>query len=314
MNICVVYQDDINARYISLYNGESCSSVPKTLTGTFLASTQGLWEGQVGFDYNQALYSFQFTNASFTLSQYQLYIQNISSSLPDLSNFTLAITLIYLMSAVYASDSNNNAQFAQMTGDPSIIFNRQYIGPYMLMANSSEGGPYLNCSARYLQPQFWQSEATFHVEYDYNDFISSGSSCNAVLNVVQFFGEIFPNQQTVTVDLDMVSFSTVFAMNIGLLTLDYLEAVLPVDGEVIYINFHGIRYTYVQAYDIRYPGMDPIGCIINYNVHPAQMFFCVLEVGSTFVLPLINSAGNSYNAPEYCSWYVDCYTEIFLVM
>jgi hypothetical protein len=300
--VAVVYEDDRNAVYISLNNDRGCSFVSKTLTGTYLASTQGLWEGQQAFQYTNALYSFQFSNATFAPGEYQQFIRNVSQSLTDLSNFTLAITLIYLMSAVYSFDVNNNTQYAQLTGAPSVIFDRLYIGPFVVMANSTPGGDYLNCSASYAQPQFWQSEATFHVEYNYNDYIKPTSNCNSVMNIQQFFGEVFPGQQTVTIDLDMISFSTAFAMNIGILNSDYLETVLPVGGEAVFLEFHGVRYTYIQNYDIRYPAMDPIGCIVNFNVVPAQLFFCLLELDSTFALPIINSGGNNYDSPEYCNW------------
>jgi hypothetical protein len=208
------------------------------------------------------------------------------------------------MSAVYEFNVNNNTQYAQLTGSPATIFNRLYVGPFMVQANSTPGGAYLNCTASYLQPQFWQSEATFHVEYNYGDFIDPSTNCAKVMEVEQFFGEIFRGQQTVTIDLDMISFATAFAVNIGILNSDFLETVLPVGGETVYIEFRGTVYTYVQNYDVRYPGMDPIGCIVNFNLYPPELFFCVVELGSTFVIPIFNSAGNDFYAPEYCDWYV----------
>jgi hypothetical protein len=151
------------------------------------------------------------------------------------------------MSAVYEFNVNNNTQYAQLTGSPVTIFNRLYVGPFMVQVNSTPGGAYLNCTASYLQPQFWQSEATFHVEYSYGDFIDPSTNCAKVMQVEQFFGEIFRGQQTVTIDLDMISFATAFAVNIGILNSDFLETVLPVGGETVYIEFRGTVYTYVQT-------------------------------------------------------------------
>jgi hypothetical protein len=53
-------------------------------------------------------------------------------------------------------------------------------------------------------------------------------------------------------------------------------------------------------YDVRYPGMDPIMCIVVTDT--GVVLFCLVEVENSFFLPTFNQFGNSWEYPQICNW------------
>ena len=280
-------------------NAGECSTVPKQLTGTFLASTDGFWEGQLGFNYTKALYSFEFTNATFQQGDYEQFIQTVQNAVTSAGTYTqlsnLAVNLMYLVGADFPIPVLNNYQYVQLTGAPSIIFNREGISSTLIGAPSIPGETYTQCSAQYNDANFNTATSKFQLTYDITDF--NAAQCGNILPLLQFFGYIPPDQASFLLDVDMISFSIAYSLNFGSLDPSSLEQIAP--GEVIpTITFNSVVYEFTQFYDIRFPGMTPIGCLIR----PGGFFFCVLEVMGTFVLPIINPYGDDFDNPVPCEW------------
>jgi hypothetical protein len=61
-----------------------------------------------------------------------------------------------------------------------------------------------------------------------------------------------------------------------------------------------IQYYVDQMYDVRYPGMDPIMCIVVTDT--GVVLFCLVEVENSFFLPTFNQFGNSWEYPQICNW------------
>jgi hypothetical protein len=61
-----------------------------------------------------------------------------------------------------------------------------------------------------------------------------------------------------------------------------------------------LQYYADQLYDIRYPGMDPIMCVIQKSNN--KLLLCFVEVETSFFLPFFNHIGSSFDAPEICNW------------
>ena len=59
------YQNNINAVFLSLdSNAGKCEPVSRPVDGTYLADTNGNWEGSINFDYARAIYAVTFNNVN----------------------------------------------------------------------------------------------------------------------------------------------------------------------------------------------------------------------------------------------------------
>ena len=315
VHIFIAYSQGVDVQFISLQSTSGvCSFVTKPVSGTFLASIQGLWQGAVGFQYTLALYSVELNNLAVDEDQYENLVSSLAFSLTDgfgaaTAVNNLAINLIILMAGIISTNVNDNLQVIQFTGNPSIVFNRQTLESYLVMR--TDVNHTFQCDAT-TNTVFDTSTATFILQYNYEQFINY--DCQAALApfTVQTSDQVITSFSQFSVSIDMRSFVTAFAVNVGILDTNFLEPILP--SSTISLNElfftcddHG-EFTVRQVYDTRYPNMKPIMCIYTShyptddNSDNEKFVFCLLEIGYGFWLPVFNHDGNSYTEPSYCDW------------
>ena len=273
-----------------------------SISNTFLASTSGAWEGQQGFQYTGALYSFQANYLSLTLDQYKNAMTQIVAFIDFIGNVTLhnnlGFNLIILMARTIqvVDTETGNDQIISFTGAPASVFNRVNMFATFTRSPVSGDEHYASCGSQIEEIYFSQPSASYQIVYNAVNYTASG--CNSIFNAPNF-GVNFQTQNFI-LTMDMNSFTVAYAYNVGLLNFDNLEVVANSGGGLAYYIYDNVTYYYVQAFSDTFPDMDPIGCVV---VSGATFpLFCVLQIGSGLLLPIFNHRGNSQTQPEYCDW------------
>lgn len=171
-------------------------------------------------------------------------------------------------------------------GTPLLIFNKEHtvgtISNVQHDCNESAVGTF--------NPSTGIMEVSFELNGYYNN-----PSCAGNGDVEAFGYSNKSRSNSFAVNYDIRTLVTAVAVNSNVtnpLTLQLVESVLyPVNGTAIY------SASYV---DPRYPGMDPVLCI-----HQGDVPSCVLDVGSTYGIPVFNHIGSSYSYPSPCNCSVE---------
>ncbi len=268
------YTVDSTQHFIALTKTSNCKQVPKPLTGVYLASVQGYWEGQVNFEYNQAYISFDFNNLLFSNPEFALtlnqflttYLIPLGQSM-ELQN--LAQNLILLMSREFHTGYGETQQSVIFTAVPSVVFDRENILSYIASAQ-------LLCptlSVSYFDIPSSTYVVTF-VEETFNEqcIIPTNSSLHAY-----HYTNLISDGPNVELYLDTRSLVVAMAVNMKYLDFFYLEQVFPSPelSHVLQFNFvyKGIAYEIKEYFLVQYPGMSPIGCIfVNFADTPLFCF------------------------------------------
>jgi hypothetical protein len=286
----------------------NCKTVPISVTASYYADVNGNWEGTPDFLYYQSLYSFHFSSFEVSsLSDYQLMMQVYSDSLNYYNQLAetqnLALNAVLWMSFIrfystqnpyttdFSTTGRGNLQFLQLSGAPDVVFQARYSG---LSLGSPKG--FCQIPAMVL---YDEANALFKATIRMDVFLNS-TTCSAVTTPF-----IFQNQNGFSsyfaIDLDVRSFSTALAVNLGYIQIQNL---LVASGSVLKLKIKSAIYAVGQYFDIRYPRMSPIFCLYNTTVLPknyAQIInLCLISTGSGLFLPIMNHMGNSLRVPEYC--------------
>jgi hypothetical protein len=210
------------------------------------------------------------------------YVQYYSVDFPTATNFS--------------SIGHGQLQYLQMTGDPSQVFDLSYTQGHLMNQNGYCG---IDSYA-----SFDQANAMLSADLNYTEFIHT-STCNTIVNPLSF--GYFPtvDQNNFLLSLDVLSFSTAMAVNLGIL----LIADLGIASSSFYeFEFQNTTYLTGQYFDTRYPSMNTIVCIQNMTAFPAGskgvQAMCMYLLGQTLALPVFNHFGQSKVEPVYC----DCAT------
>eukprot|EP01034_Spumella_vulgaris_P032909 gene32909-biopygen28043 len=103
--------------------------MPISYSGLFEATVNGFWEGHSKFRYNLATYSFSLTAYSATAEVFSYDMWEIFKGLEKWGKIaetqTLGDNLLLWMSLVFVANSSSAQRFV-MTGNPMIIFDREY--------------------------------------------------------------------------------------------------------------------------------------------------------------------------------------------
>lgn len=315
-DFCVVltgYNGAVNSPFVSLPNlnatGAICQSVSKPVSGTFLASYQGLWNGAPGFKYSQALYSFQITDFIVDPSEWQQSFNALESTFTiqgeKATNFSLATNLLYLMSwslvTAAVGVQFGERQVISFTAQPQFVFNRQKMATFL---TSSSGYCFVPSSTA-----FSSCDGIFSTSYSVNNF--EKTSCAPILNPKDFnFISSQSNDNHFSLELNTLSLSAAMALNQRWLDYLYAESVDFTLGPSQF-TYDGQRYRLAQMIDIATPGMDPVLCVelYPYSNDVTELVFCLIPFGNYVMYPLFNSLGgpaasteSGQGVPDYCNW------------
>ena len=114
-----------NAVYISLSNNSgNCENVSKPLTGTFLVSTDGIWESSRGFLYSKAIYNYQFVDLLVTNDQFQTLILNqfsLTNIIKIMNKSDIGTNLLIWMQYKKQISINNKLQSFHFPSSPPTL-------------------------------------------------------------------------------------------------------------------------------------------------------------------------------------------------
>jgi hypothetical protein len=276
--------------------------VTKPLTGNFLASQDGYWEGNDKFTYSNAIYEFDFTNFEANDETYGEKFEEIRNTylkeVGELAkNQTLVYNLLYWTNYVAQFSMDDvNIQTMSFVASASAIFNKNYF--YGSIANY-EGGRCLSDHNVTNIINYDRQTSEVEIIWDEDEY---SKSCSVIMDPVSLgYSETYDlNKFSVTIDL--TSLTTALAANLGIFSADYMEDV----GEVIEADINGLYVRFQPKYDPRYPNMNPVVCAfwnstVDYDSDEVESnSYCFYYIrGSGLAIPTFNHYG------DYC---IDCNT------
>jgi hypothetical protein len=285
----------------------SCEVIPRGLTDTHLATTDGYWDGNANFKYAKALYRFSFHNFKGTDAKFAEIAISVRDTLTEINNATtiaygfarssLAVNLILLQTVVLSVTIDGTVQQFSFVATPGVIYNRKTIS-FITIATTENVCDY-----------------SAHV---YVDKISSMASIP--INVATsedvydcgltgFFENLGYNQyfdgDTFNLQVDMKSFVVAVAVNLGMREIADLDRLTTsVVSETI--AFDGVDYEIRSYVDGHQAGMDPIICM--FRSADELFIICGLLVGYMPAIPFANHLGGPMATwyPEFC----DCNSDV----
>lgn len=244
--------------------------------------------------YEMTFSSFQSNNTGFTSSMNSFLDQILVPYNVKTSNQNLAYNLILVTNSVISLVTGVTVQEITFAGNPSYVFNRQNLYTGIGKKNSFCYAPSLTT--------FDVPTATLLTTYDYDGYVSNG--CDKTVAAFNLGYQNKPlSGPDIRIPLDMRSLMTAMAVNLKVLTLGNLEqvALSNIIAENQYnFEYKGVQYSFSQYFDVRYPGMTPIGCLLRSATE--SLYFCFLKVQNILAFPLLNHAGNNQTYPQYCNW------------
>jgi hypothetical protein len=304
------YVSQMEQAFISLDPGSgTCSSVPISISTTYLADKHGHWEGTEDFVYYKSMYSFTFSSFEVdTLSEYQqmmnayhdylIYFgekakkQNLAYNILLWMGFTRFYSTDYPGISDFSGLARGNLQYMQLTGDPIVIFNGRYTG----LALGSHAG----LCAIPSMTMYDEANGLFRSMINENVFMNE-TKCGDVTSPFLFKTNLNVNP-FFYITLDVHSFTVALAVNLDILDIGNL---MKSSESIIELEAYGVKYSIGKFYDIRYPLMSAIFCMRNITEIPVGNIItvkhmCLVESGSGLFLPVFNHLGNSFSDPEYC--------------
>lgn len=149
---------------------------------------------------------------------------------------------------------------------------------------------------------FDQANARINTIYNYTAFMSSTACKSATLPSNLGYLQAF-DDNSLSLYLDMRTFSTIMAVNLGLLNINNLGVA---DREFSIVRYETVYYKVGQYFDIRYPTMTPMICVQNITdigTNPGVEFLCLYTIGgsNTIGAAIFNHYGTSNIFPIECS-------------
>lgn len=265
------YDSVINTTYLAPLNGETsdkyCSTVEVANTGDFLATQSGLWEGASGFVYSESAYWLSVTSWTASYAEYQRLMALAYITLVEagqyLTKHDLSVSLMFWMSFAFVPSTNDVTQRLALYGTPLVIFDRQ-------KQAATISNVYGDCNAS-STAAFNPSTGLMTLEYNYYEYIHN-HLCNTTADPVIFGYLPTVDGETFTLSMDIRSLITGLAINLGILSIDEIVQITAFNS--LY-EYNGVIYNVSSYYDPKYPNMQPVTCLRNFN-----MSQCVMIAGT----------------------------------
>lgn len=223
-----------------------CVSVERPLTGFFYASSDGVWQGNTGYQYTHSIYEYQFSGMSADDDQFYDTLMDLKTSVLSKigaiqSESNLAYNLLYWMHFTSLfSTTGSSVQLFGFTGEPADVFKRAYVS----------GGIAKNLTQCSVYPviSFDQSVARMTMTYQYDEYMAQ-PSCYDTANPEDSLGwdEAY-DHNTLPLEIDMISLTSAIAVNLGILRSVFLEKT----GDItMQFEYGGVQAGFQQFYDTR---------------------------------------------------------------
>ena len=270
-----------------------CETIPIYNSGVYLATETGYWEGQENFEYSQAAYILTITSFSAAYSEYQNLMDLIYTNLVTYGSKAaasdLATNLVYWMSLKFVPPGGNTADSFGMGGTPLTIFDRQKTTG---TASNVKG----DCNATSVA-SFDPSTGRLTMSYVYSEYVSN-PLCTDVMSPALLGYSSGVNGEYLTISVDVRTLITGNAINSGVLEFDEIVEIPAFRSKYVY---DGVVYNVSNYFDPKYPGMEPLACIVSSDANAAIANSCVLRVSPfAYGFPLFNHIGNNLDLPQPC--------------
>jgi hypothetical protein len=308
-----LYIVGITSEFISISagSGYTCSTVPKFVSGLYIADSNGTWQGRPFYDYSQGLYVLTLTEAAVHPDEYSMLMSYIEKAVIQLSeasvNFPLTLNLLVYMSWQFACDSGSPLCSKWIGQSFAFSANSQYMLSlsYVDLTISNEAA---DCDS-YSVSSYDLANAVNDGSYDYADFVMN-PTCNSTVipESLGYSSYLSGTSFTVTVDVRSLIDST--SINFGILQLSSLSLVSY--SPTLRFAYNGATYLGAYYVDSWYVGMRPIYCVSaedgtidGRNGVVSQL--CFMLVGDLIGFPIFNHYGagidvDGITRPIPCTW------------
>jgi hypothetical protein len=307
---CAGYFSGIEQDYVAVdKSGGECDTVPKAVTGTYLLSDDGYWEGSQSFLYSHSLIALELNNLKVTLGEFQYQMGLLKFALYEwvsvvALNQSLAWNMLLLMEQRNTLYIDGYAQTVYYTAAPSVVFNAETM--YAALA-SRDSGP---CPV-YSFPTFSSGDAWVSAKFDEQQL---REQCNETIQFSSSDTAYSLDYYISDFTFDMNSYSAAAAINMGYADVSVLEQLLNPEFVLEFTSFkynvtidnvvHEKQYSVLEMVTPAHPGMNPLYCL--YDDSANVLLACFLRRAYTFFLPILNHIGDtnaSFHAiPDFCSW------------
>ena len=309
---------DQHTKFIALSQSDgTCTTVPRHVSGVFMATNDGYWLGQQGFQYHNAMYTltlnnFQGTNSDFTTMMSHFYDKYLYPYGQLSVEANLALNLVVWMGLQVSYLQNGFEQVFSLNGDPLVVFNGQLVGSI----GSAKGICRAAVSSTFQPSSYLLSTSYGTAEYS--------SQCSEILSP-RYLNFQYAVSPTFSDTIDIRTFISVIVLNLRILNYQSLETLqlTPNASRQMFYTYENVTYEFNEKYSTRYPNSLPVLCYHrvdelftddlpmddNLGVHPlSNKVFCGLYSGSSnehllYGIPLLNAAGGmTVPGAPYCDW------------
>jgi hypothetical protein len=205
-----------------------CSEVTRTLTGVYYASSDGLWEGKVGYQYTKTIYAFEFQGMKTTDAEFEDTLNTLKTNeLAPIgikqAGYSLSYNLLLWMHYSTQFTIGTAVQLFSFSGEPGDVFNRIYnAGGIANDADRCNAGSSKRYDINIAKMDMTWSAAEY----------SADSSCTSISSMQDLGYNEDYDKDDFTISFDLVTLTSALAVNLGLLKTIYLESV----GENFILN------------------------------------------------------------------------------
>mmetsp|Transcript_32824 Transcript_32824/g.73085 ORF Transcript_32824/g.73085 Transcript_32824/m.73085 type:complete len:507 (+) Transcript_32824:91-1611(+) len=282
----LAYEASSKESFISLDSGSGvCTEIERPLTGVYLGSSNGAWEGDSDFKYTQAKYEFRFSGLLTRSDQFASLVgEDFSTEEVGayMRNHDIADNLLAYMHYQKFVQVGGKTQSFSLFSSPSDIFSTRYMDGFLI-------GDRSYCPLQSVL--FDTSSAVLLLSVDGDAGTTTLEDDDAPGVCARLLGNIVQEKDdgtTLGVELNMNSLSLAAAVNSGVLGVDTLEVLETFDHtEDEYV------FAISAVYDSRYENADVIYCFstaTNATSHlPLSLSWlphCMAVTGKSLVLPL----------------------------
>ena len=250
-----IYVGYVTARkqqFISLDEDDGeCSVVSTVVDGTYYGSKKGMWGGVKGFKFTHALYRvdlqhYQNSEEEYTRQMQEYVYPKLLKLSEESSSNDGVLNMLNWMSweARLRPDQPGDHNVFQMTGNPLIIFDRQY---FFGLYAGLEGDCLLEGDSQYNS-----NDGMMSLQYSYDEFIND-PICSAVVTPTNMGFEPTYDFDFFRTKVDVASLVTCVAVNLEVLHFEELDIIE--DSEITkYVPEFDSKIVLSQRFDFRYPG------------------------------------------------------------
>lgn len=305
---CVGYYDALRTTFLSPFDinnysdtsaNQYCDTVSTTNTGVYLATQNGYWENSQYFAYSNASYYISLTSYSTDFKQYSYLMNEVYNYLVNFGNIvsqtSLTYSLVYWTATMLVVPGYSTQRF-YLSGDPTVIFNKQHTGGVLTSIN----GPCYDNVTSYAS--YDSTSGIMKLDYNYQQYIQNEQCLNITQPALLGYIPIVDGLQF-SLKYDVQTILTALAVNLYVIQLSALVELPHFDS---YYDYKGTTYYISQYYSPKFPNMIPMICLktLNYQEdypnNATNAFLCGLSYNGVIAMPMFNQFGSNSTLPIPC--------------